>query len=79
MFQPLLKWAGEPRNKDAGPSGIVNVPFARVREETRKFGGDFDAWREDLGLDPTLGEIANLVADAHHRFQWIHPFEDTNG
>jgi len=23
--------------------------------------------------------MANVIADAHHRFQWIHPFHDTNG
>jgi len=24
-------------------------------------------------------DVANVIADAHHRFQWIHPFKDTNG
>jgi Fic family protein len=23
--------------------------------------------------------VANVMADAHHRFQMIHPFKDTNG
>src|SRR6187431_3501054 len=24
-------------------------------------------------------DVANVIADAHHRFQLIHPFKDTNG
>lgn len=24
-------------------------------------------------------DVAHVIADAHHRFQWIHQFEDTNG
>jgi hypothetical protein len=28
---------------------------------------------------PELANVASVVADAHHRFQWIHPFQDTNG
>jgi tetratricopeptide (TPR) repeat protein len=79
MFAPLLDWAGRPRTKDVGPGGKVEVPFARVREELRKLGDDFDTWRAAIGEDPTLEQIAGVVADAHHRFQWIHPFLDTNG
>jgi fido (protein-threonine AMPylation protein) len=79
MFAPLLDWAGRPRTKDVGPGGKVEVPFARVREELRKLGDDFDSWRAAIGEDPTLEQIAGIIADAHHRFQWIHPFVDTNG
>jgi fido (protein-threonine AMPylation protein) len=28
---------------------------------------------------PDTEAIARVIADAHHRFQWIHPFHDTNG
>ena len=28
---------------------------------------------------PEVPKIAEVVADFHHRFQWIHPFRDTNG
>lgn len=32
-----------------------------------------------LPSDPLLSDISRLIADAHHRFQQIHPFKDTNG
>lgn len=79
MFAPLLDWAGRPRTEDVGPGGKVEVPFTRVREELRKLADDFAAWLNAAGQDPTLEDLANLLADTHHRFQWVHPFLDTNG
>ncbi len=79
MFAPLLEWAGQTRTADVGPGGKVNVPFHRVREELRKLADDFGARFAALGDDPTVEEMAIVLADTHHRFQWIHPFTDTNG
>ena len=79
MFAPLLDWAGQPRTVDVGPGGRVDVPFTHVREELRKLAGDFDAWVSAAGPDPTFEALANMLADLHHRFQWVHPFLDTNG
>lgn len=79
MFAPLLDWAGRTRTEDVGPGGKVSVPFTKVREELRKLAGDFGVWLEAAGQDPTLAEVAAVLADAHHRFQWVHPFLDTNG
>ncbi len=79
MFEPLLTWAGQSRTEDVGPGGKVQVPYYRVRLELRKLADDFAAWMAVAGRDPTLQEIASIVADTHHRFQWIHPFVDTNG
>jgi Fic family protein len=82
MFDPIFDWAGTPRKKDVGPGGHCNVPWPEVREQLRKFALDMRAWLAWLlkaEPDPSLESIARLISDAHHRFQWIHPFEDTNG
>jgi hypothetical protein len=79
MFAPLLDWAGQTRTKDVGPGGKVAVPFANVREELRKLADDFGVRIASVGEDPSLEELADVVADTHHRFQLIHPFVDTNG
>jgi hypothetical protein len=57
----------------------VHVAFLRVREELRKLADDFGYWLAALGADPPLVAVASVIADTHHRFQWIHPFVDTNG
>jgi len=79
MFAPLLDWAGRTRSQDVGSGGIANVPFARVRDELRTLTNDFGERLVSLGKDPALEDLACLMADAHHRFQWIHPFFDANG
>lgn len=79
MFGELLEWAGKPRTVDVGPGGRVEVPFLRVREELRKPAEDHAAWLVALGDDPSIAQLGAVLADTHHRFQWIHPFQDTNG
>ena len=79
MFDGFLPWAGEFRRKDVGPGGILNVPWPEVPIWMRNFGDDLKAWVDALPADPSVTEIGRVVADAHHRFEFIHPFEDTNG
>lgn len=45
----------------------------------KKFSDDLRAWVTSLPSNPTAEQIASVIADAHYRFQWIHPFQDTNG
>lgn len=78
MFEPLFDWAGGTRTTAIGPGGVEHIPSHEVRLELRKLGDDFAAWMA-AGADPSLEELASVVARAHHRFQWIHPFQDTNG
>ena len=73
------QWAGKTRTDNRGPGGKVEVSFTKVREELRKLGGDFAMWVDDAGADPDLEVLATILADTHHRFQWIHPFPDGNG
>ncbi|MFN8509547.1 MAG: Fic family protein [Deinococcaceae bacterium] len=49
-----------------------------VRSTLRDMFRDFNERKTALN-DISLEEIARLVAWFHHRFQWIHPFNDTNG
>jgi fido (protein-threonine AMPylation protein) len=82
MYGTLFEWAGSTRQKECGPGGIANITWPDVRVELKKLMDDLHTWVE-VALaeqpDPEAETIARIVADAHHRFQWIHPFEDTNG
>jgi hypothetical protein len=80
MFEPIYSWAGQTRREDRGPGGIVPVQWPQVRVELAKLAGDVKAWVSDaIWTGGTVAKRAAVVADAHHRFQWIHPFLDTNG
>jgi fido (protein-threonine AMPylation protein) len=80
MFASIYDWAGELRKEDRGAGGDVHVPWQRVREEVVKLCGDWKVWVSTaIWTGGTLAKIAAVIADAHHRFQWIHPFFDTNG
>jgi fido (protein-threonine AMPylation protein) len=78
MFGSVFDWAGTPRTADHGPGGIVHVRWPHVREELHKLAGDAAAWVSSMACSDVRA-IAGVVADFHHRFQWIHPFPDTNG
>jgi fido (protein-threonine AMPylation protein) len=78
MFGEFLGWAGTTRREDHGPGGRVSVPWPDVRIQLKTLGLDLSAWIGDTSMVDTEA-IANVIADAHHRFQWIHPFKDTNG
>lgn len=78
MFADFLAWAGTTRLEDRGPGGRVPVPFHQVRVELRTLADDLAA-RVAASIDGSVEAMAEVVADAHHRFQWIHPFHDTNG
>lgn len=78
MFSDLVDWAGEPRTDERGPGGKVPVSYWQVRSELHKLCGDLACWCESA-RSSDLEALARVIADAHHRFQWIHPFQDTNG
>lgn len=78
MFGDFLAWAGTTRLDDRGPGGKVPVPAHQVRVALRTFTDDLAVWVRTLPLIDVDG-MSRILADAHHRFQWIHPFQDTNG
>jgi fido (protein-threonine AMPylation protein) len=81
MFETVFDWAGRTRVDARGPGGVVHVATHEIRIELRKLADDLHAWVAASWNEgePDLGTIAAHIADAHHRFQWIHPFQDTNG
>ncbi len=79
MFGDLFAWAGEFRRDERGPGGKVPVPWHQIPVALREFTDNLRARVASLSVDPLLADIAEIVADAHHAFQKIHPFQDTNG
>lgn len=78
MFGDFLAWAGTTRVEDRGPGGSVPVPWHEVRVALRAWSDDLGAWVTALRTIDAEA-MATVIADAHHRFQWVHPFHDTNG
>lgn len=78
MFGDFLEWAGTTRRDDRGPGGRIAVSWPDVRIQLRNLTLDLAAWIGDSATMDTA-DVANVVADVHHRFQLIHPFKDTNG
>lgn len=82
MFESLIAWAGQSRRKDKGVGGIVHVPWPQVRVELRQRFANLDARVRALDLrseDVDVPIVAEVIAQAHHDFQYVHPFPDTNG
>jgi fido (protein-threonine AMPylation protein) len=80
MFKDIYEWAGQPRKVERGPGGIVHIPWTQVRQAMRDFALNLKARAESLlSQDYTLGQMAEFIAWVHHQFQYIHPFQDTNG
>ena len=82
MFEPIFAWAGRPRTEERGPGGIVHVSWPYVRRELRQRFDDLAA--RTAYLVPAIEDVdvssaAEVVAQAHHDFQYVHPFLDTNG
>lgn len=80
MFEHIFAWAGKPRTKDKGPGGIVHVPFYEVRQQLKLRFKNLN-FRisghkvEEVNID----FAAEIIAQAHHDFEYVHPFTDTNG
>lgn len=75
MFSEIFEWAGETRQTETVP-GVY--PY-EIRLELHKLFEDLKERLRHAGSDPTLKVVAEIVADVHRRFEWIHPFRDTNG
>jgi len=78
MFGEVFEWAGETRTIVTN----IGVPPEQIRIELRKLFDDMAYRVELLTSDKEATNVramAELIADTHRRFQWIHPFQDTNG
>lgn len=70
MFGQVWEWAG--RYRDGALN--IGVPASRIREEVAKLCQDVAYW-DGQGTMPLIERVARL----HHRFAWIHPFQNGNG
>lgn len=72
MFDQVWDWAGRYRGVELN----IGVPKASIREEVAKLCQDVAFWDEQKENPlPVLERAARL----HHRFAWIHPFQNGNG
>ena len=71
-------WAGRYRDREVQVGEHTPPPFYEVPMLVRLFCDDLTERLRHLDLG-TLGGIADLLAWADWRFQWIHPFRDFNG
>lgn len=53
-------------------------PFPTANQTAIFVPHDLTAWIGDPATINTA-DMANVIADAHHSFELIHPFKDTNG
>ena len=82
MFDPVYEWAGQPRNDNRGPGGLVHVEWHQVRLELKQRFDNLAARvneMQSLPSEPTLEQVVKIIAQGHHDFQYVHPFPDTNG
>lgn len=73
MFEHVYDWAGNFRTDDVGPAGIVRVNHLQIREELHKLTADASTWVSVIKGTESLASLAQVIADFHHRFEWIHP------
>lgn len=77
MFGRVFEWAGKTRTEDVGPGWKVPVHWTDVAAQLRNLG--LDAVVRRPGESASLADLAKFIAWFHHRFQFVHPFRDTNG
>lgn len=80
MFKDIFEWAGTPRIKNKGPGGIIHVEFYNVRQELKTRFENLQFLTSSRDFESVdLDFTAEFVAKAHHDFEFVHPFTDTNG
>ena len=73
-------WAGRYRNIDVSVGSHTPPPSYEVPALTGLFCDDLaERLRHVSGRESDVGRLAELLAWADWRFQWIHPFTDFNG
>jgi Fic family protein len=73
-------WAGRYRDVDVRVGAHTPPPFPEVQVFMRLFCDDLaERLRHARPREEEPGKLAELLAWADWRFQWIHPFRDFNG
>jgi Fic family protein len=75
----LFDWAG--RFRDVGVMAVQHTPppFYEVPVYMRQYCDDLSTRLSNIEKTKDIEKIAELLAWADWRFQWIHPFKDFNG
>lgn len=71
-------WAGRFRDVNVQVGAHIPPPFYEVPVHMRTFCDDLAARLHHLNVD-SVAALAECLAWADWRFQWIHPFKDFNG
>ena len=80
MFEHIFTWAGQPRKEDKGPGGIIHVHFYEVRQQLKLRFENLNYRVAGHRADEVdIDFAAEVIAQAHHDFEYVHPFTDTNG
>ncbi|HAK77166.1 MAG TPA: hypothetical protein DCR35_08515 [Runella sp.] len=75
-FSELYNWAGKWRTVQVQVGKLTPPHPSQVPTLMYQYADDVDF---RLNLVNEKGEIAELLAYLHHRFVWIHPFNNGNG
>lgn len=75
----LFDWAGRFRDVNVQVGQHIPPSFYEVPAHMQLYCDDLSTRLSNAELSPHVKEIAELLAWADWRFQWIHPFRDFNG
>ena len=73
----LYDWAGQWRRTNPNVGAFLPPPYPQISSLIAQFTEELNHRLQRPTTDAT--EIARLLAWAHHRLVWIHPFTNGNG
>jgi cell filamentation protein len=78
-FGHVYDWAGQWRRTVPNVGAYVPPAATRVLQLLYEFADEVRFRQQQLPVEPTLAQLAALLAYAHHRLVAIHPFTNGNG
>jgi cell filamentation protein len=78
-FGHVYEWAGQWRRTVPNVGAYVPPAATRVPQLLYEFADEVRFRQQQLPAEPTVEQLAALLAYAHHRLVAIHPFTNGNG
>jgi cell filamentation protein len=78
-FGHVYDWAGQWRRTVPNVGAYVPPAATRVPQLLYEFADEVRFRQQQLPVEPTVAQLAALLAYAHHRLVAIHPFTNGNG
>jgi cell filamentation protein len=78
-FGHVYEWAGQWRRTVPNVGAYVPPAATRVPQLLYEFADEVRFRQQQLPAEPTVDQLAALLAYAHHRLVAIHPFTNGNG